>query len=119
MEPGVPEEWAFPASHGYNQIRDMGHIRLYDWIYDPDYSMTYMPDTFPVAKARQKPLNKPVSKHEKQNTEHLVIPLYIIHPWTLKVVVKTKYLQRLSPHNYAWLSDYIYTKTSYIDELKR
>ena len=36
-----------------------------------------------------------------------------------EVVVKTKYLQRFSPQNYAWLLDYIYTKTPYMIKLKR
>ena len=31
-------------------------------------------------------------------------------PFLLKVMVKTKYLQRFSPQNYAWLLNYMYTK---------
>ena len=37
----------------------------------------------------------------------------------VKVMVKTKYLQRFMPQNYAWILNYIYTKTSYINKLKR
>ena len=33
----------------------------------------------------------------------------------VKVVVKSKYLQRLSQQNYAWLLNYIFTKTQKIN----
>ena len=34
-------------------------------------------------------------------------------------MVKTKCSQRFSPQNYAWLLNFLYTKTPYINELKK
>ena len=60
-----------------------------------------------------------ISKKPNLHMGHSIAQAFNSMSISIEVMVKTKYLLRFSRQNYAWLLNYICTKTSNMNKLKR